>query len=337
MAKIIENAVLDHLTTFQVPARGRYLAAIESVDDLKVVREHPQFSDDRFLVLSGGSNILFSGDYAGLVLQMGIAGLEIVDETERAVWLKVGAGINWHELVVKAVDSGWYGIENLALIPGLAGAAPVQNIGAYGVELQDVFHELTAFDIRTGEVITYGREECGFGYRQSIFKQQPNLIVTAITIKLSKIPAVNISYGAIQDTLTYNDIDNPTPSDVLSTVIAIRRSKLPDPVKLGNAGSFFKNPVIPVSQADRIKGEYPAFPAYRAEEGRVKTSAAWLIEQSGWKGHRQGNCGVYEKHALVLVNYGGATGADILGLVKDVQNSVHDKFDISLEPEVRII
>lgn len=334
---IIENAPLDDLTTFRVPARGRYLVTIESASDFPAVVEHPEFNRDNFLVLGGGSNILFTADYPGWILQVGINHLEVLEETATDVFLKVGAGVNWHDLVLKATGSGWYGIENLALIPGLAGAAPVQNIGAYGVEFQDVFYSLSAFDSITGNELVLSKDECEFGYRKSIFKRRPELIVTDISIKLSKIPQVRTGYGAIEDMLRFNGIDRPSPADVMEAVIDIRRSKLPDPAKLGNAGSFFKNPVVSAETADQIKGQYQAFPVYPAADDLVKTSAAWLIEQSGWKGHRRGNCGVYKNHALVLVNYGGATGGDIQALVKDIQDSVEDKFGIRLQPEVKII
>ncbi|MBC8400187.1 MAG: UDP-N-acetylmuramate dehydrogenase [Candidatus Marinimicrobia bacterium] len=332
-----ENAALDNLNTFQVAANCRYLVEIRTITDLQTAIEHPRFTADNFLVLGSGSNVLFSGDYPGWVLRMASAGITVVDEDETSVLIKAGAGVNWHDLVTTAVDSGWFGIENLALIPGTVGAAPIQNIGAYGVEFSTVMHSLSAFNMRAGELVTMYPEDCRFGYRHSLFKEAKDFIVTDVTLRLSKQPVLNTTYGGIDQQLASAGIDHPTPIDIKNIVTEIRQSKLPDPMHLGNAGSFFKNPVLPKSTVHDLQADYPALPVFPAGSSNRKISAAWLIEQCGWKGKRIKNCGVYAGHALILVNYGGASGAAIVRLARDITESVFSSFEIRLEPEVRII
>lgn len=282
---------------------------------------------------------MFAKDYRGLIFFMAIRGKEVVKETDQQVWLKIGAGENWHQVVRFAVDRGWGGIENLSLIPGTAGAAPIQNIGAYGVELRDVFEELTAVQLDTGDVRKFDRASCEFGYRDSIFKGElkGRYAVTSITLRLSKEPELQTSYGAIRERLEKREIDQPTIRDVSDIVIDIRNSKLPDPAKLGNAGSFFKNPVIEAGQYEQLVQSYPEMPGYTMEGNRVKVPAGWLIEACGWKGKVIGHTGTYRQQALVIVNHGGATAEEILNLARAIRQSVREKFGIALVPEVNII
>ncbi len=337
MAFLTENAALGKLNTFQVAANCRYLAEIGSIADLQVTIEHSNFSANNYLVLGGGSNILFSGDYPGWLLRMAIAGITVVDEDDTRVLVKTGAAVNWNTLVETAVSSGWFGIENLALIPGTVGAAPIQNIGAYGVEFSTVMDSLTAFNMRTGKSVIFYPDDCNFGYRQSRFKEVNDFIVTDVTLRLSKRPVLQTTYGEIEQRLAAAGIESPTPVDIKTIVTEIRQARLPNPAILGNAGSFFKNPVLPKAIVNGLQAEYPTLPVYPADLTNLKISAAWLIEQCGWKGRRINNCGVYARHALILVNYGGATGKEILKLAQEINMSVNEKFGVQLEPEVLIV
>ncbi len=297
---------------------------------------------DEFLILGGGSNVLLSRDYPGLVIRNNIKGREIVAENEDEVLLKVYSGENWHELVIYCVDRNWGGIENLSLIPGTVGAAPMQNIGAYGVELEQVFHSLEALDLHSFELKAFNKHACAFGYRESVFKKQlkGRYFIYSVTLKLSKKPVINASYGDILALLESQGLNADTAGikDVSEAVIQIRQSKLPDPKELGNSGSFFKNPVIKTDQFISLKKEFPEIKGYdQPESGLVKVPAAWLIEQCGWKGKRIGNTGSHVKQALVLVNYGDAKGQEIWQLAMDIIQSVKLKFGIELEPEVNII
>lgn len=337
---LVESDVnLQPYNTLNIPATARYFAAVESKSQLKEILTHPETEPQQLLVLGGGSNILFADDFDGLVLHIEISGKEIIQETDEHVWLKIGAGENWHQMVRYCVENGFGGIENLSLIPGTVGAAPIQNIGAYGVELEEVFQWLEAANIETGEVRRFDKEDCQFDYRDSVFKNElkGEFIVTEVTLKLSKKPEINTTYGAIQTELQNRGITNPTIHDVSDIVIDIRNSKLPNPKSLGNAGSFFKNPIVAEKLYYRIKEDYPEAPGYTMDNGEVKIPAGWLIEEAGWKGKIVGNTGTYKQQALVIVNHGGATGEEILEMSERIRKSVAEKFGIELIPEVNII
>lgn len=289
------------------------------------------------LFLGGGSNVLFTGGFDGLVVHIAIRGIEIIKEDDEFVYIRGMAGENWDDFVQFCVNHGYGGLENLSLIPGNVGSAPIQNIGAYGVEIKDTFYMLDAVALRTGEFREFFNAECAFGYRSSVFKSELKgvYLILSVTFRLCKNPAINISYGSIKDQLTAMGIPANIKS-ISEAVCQIRRSKLPDPEELGNAGSFFKNPVIPQLQFNKIQEEYPDIPSYPAKDG-VKLAAGWLIEKCGWKGHREGDAGVHTRQALVLVNYGAATGGQIATLAYKIKDSVKEKFGVEIEPEVNII
>ncbi len=337
---LVETDVdLQPHNTLNISAKARYFASVESEHQLKGILRHPKTEGLKIMVLGGGSNVLFAEDFDGLVLHIEIKGREVVKETDDYVWLKIGAGENWHQTVRYCVGQGWGGIENLSLIPGTVGAAPIQNIGAYGVELQEVFEYLEAVDIEGRETRRYEKEHCEFGYRDSIFKGELKgiVIVTNVVLKLSKNPVLNTSYGAIQAELEKRNLDQPTIRDISDIVIDIRNSKLPNPDLLGNAGSFFKNPIVKNEIYNRIKEEYPEAPGYKMGEYKTKVPAGWLIEEAGWKGKVVGNTGTYKQQALVIVNHGGATGGEILNLADQIKKSVKEQFGIALVPEVNIV
>ncbi|HRD53715.1 MAG TPA: UDP-N-acetylmuramate dehydrogenase [Flavobacteriales bacterium] len=338
--QFLSHADLTALNTFGIAAKAELLARFHSVQDLRDLLRAPELSGMSRLVLGGGSNLLFTRDFPGVVLLNEVPGISVMSEDEDHVQVKAGAGVVWHQLVMHAVAQGWGGLENLSLIPGKVGAAPMQNIGAYGVEIKDVFVSLEALRISDGEIINFNLSECAFGYRESFFKREgkDRFIILSVTFKLSKRNhRVRTDYGNIQDELARKNITQPSIKDVSDAVIAIRSSKLPDPMVLGNAGSFFKNPVVDGTIAERIKVANPDAPIYPAGEGHSKLAAGWLIEQCGWKGKRLGLCGVHEKQALVLVNHGGATGAEIWNLSEQVLRSVHERFGVELEREVNVV
>ncbi len=323
------------MNTFGIAAIAEELVVVRTAAALHGIT---QLNRPQIQVLGSGSNILLTGDLPGLTIKNEIGGIEIFLENEHDVLVKVGGGVVWHDLVLWAVDQGLGGIENLSLIPGTVGAAPIQNIGAYGVELKDVFHFLDAYDLLTGESLHFDNSHCKFGYRDSIFKQElkGRLCIVDVYFKLQKNPTLNTSYGDIQRTLQEMGVKSPTIRDVSNAVIQIRQSKLPDPAVIGNAGSFFKNPAIEVADFQRFSEKFPEAPHYPQPDGRVKIPAGWLIEQAGWKGQRIGDAGCHARQALVLVNYGEAKGAEILALAKKIQASVQEKFDIALTPEVNV-
>ncbi len=290
-------------------------------------------------MLGGGSNLLLTKDVDGLVLKNEIGGIDIVKEDENHIYVKSGAGVNWHDLVMYCVEKGFAGMENLSLIPGSVGASPMQNIGAYGVEIKDVFHELEAYHLydKTGK--TFSADECRFGYRESVFKRQykGQFIITSVTYRLNKTPVFHTSYGAIKQELEAMGVAELSIRAISQAVINIRRSKLPDPAETGNAGSFFKNPQIEKSRFAALQKDHPAIPAFPFDDTFVKVPAGWLIEQCGWKGFRRGDAGCYPKQALVLVNYGGATGQEIFSLSEEILQSVLHRFGIALEREVNIV
>lgn len=335
---ILENISLKPYNTFGIDAKASFFGRFSSVDELNLlVKECP---DQELLILGGGSNVLFVNDFFdGLVLLNEIKGFEIVEESEASVVVGSGAGEIWHEFVLNCIAKGFSGIENLSLIPGSVGASPMQNIGAYGVEIKDVFEKLEAFHLETGEMHTFDKEACEFGYRESVFKRKfkNQYIITKVFFRLSKSPKLNTSYGVIDAELKNMGVLNPTIKDVSNAVINIRSSKLPDPKKIGNAGSFFKNPVVVKSIYDKIHEDFPEAPNYPAGEGCVKLAAGWLIEQAGWKGKTINHYGVHKLQALVIVNYSGATGKEIYELSTAIIQSVKDLFGVVLEREVNII
>ena len=292
------------------------------------------------IVLSGGSNTLFQENPQALILKIEIMGKEVLSLEQDHVLLRLGAGENWHEVVLHCVEQGWGGIENLSLIPGSVGAAPIQNIGAYGVEIADVFEYLEAIDLKTGKTRIFNREECKFGYRNSVFKQaeKGKYVISRVVLRLKRHShEIHTSYGAIQGELKAQGISHPSIRDVSEVVCKIRQSKLPNPDLLGNAGSFFKNPIIPLAKFEQLKSEFPEMPSYPEPQEHFKIPAAWLIQSCGWKGKRFGNYGVYDKQALVLVNFGGASGKEIFSLSEKILQSVKAKFGIELEREVQVV
>ncbi|HNE65595.1 MAG TPA: UDP-N-acetylmuramate dehydrogenase [Saprospiraceae bacterium] len=328
---------LKELNTFGIGVFATaYCAAETEADVLEAIGQTslPVF------VLGGGSNILFTEDIQAFVLHNKITGIEIVEESDSDIIIKAGGGEVWHSFVLWCIDKDYGGIENLSLIPGTVGAAPVQNIGAYGVELKDVFHSLEAIDLLTGNTLTFSKEACKFGYRDSIFKHEwkGRLIISRVYFQLTKKNhKLHSSYAALKSELDKQHITDPGILDISRAVIAVRQSKLPDPKTLGNAGSFFKNPEISRELFLKIQEKYPSIPPYPAAEGLVKIPAGWLIEQRGWKGRRKGNCGSYEQQALVLVNYNDATGKEILQLATEIIEDVYDHFGVKLSPEVNIM
>jgi UDP-N-acetylmuramate dehydrogenase len=327
---------LSSYNTFGLQAFAARFAVVETPDELKgLIR---QFGTPQ-LLLGGGSNVLLTQDLEGLVVHNRILGRELVKEDESSVWVRLGAGENWHAVVQWTLEQGWYGLENLSLIPGSVGAAPIQNIGAYGVELESVFHQLEAVELESGRIRTFDREACDFGYRYSVFKGplKGQYAITHVHLTLSKHPQLKLDYGAIRQTLEERGITRPTPKEVSEAVIHIRQSKLPDPNQLGNAGSFFKNPEIPAAQFASLQETNPQIVGYPLPNGNVKVPAGWLIEQCGWKGKKVGNTGSHARQALVLVNYGGASGREIWELAQAIQESVESRFGIRLSTEVNVI
>ncbi len=332
-----ENYNLQALNTFGIAANARYFAEAHSEADL---RKAFQLQIQPMLILGGGSNLLLTQDFEGLVIKNAIPGKTIIEETDTQAMVRVGAGENWHQFVLWCLDQDLGGVENLSLIPGTVGAAPIQNIGAYGVELKDVFHHLEAMEVATGNMRTFSHAECRFGYRDSVFKNElkGKYCITQVYLKLTKLAhQINTSYGAIRETLATHGVTDPTIRDISNAVIDIRSSKLPDPAKIGNSGSFFKNPEIPAEQFAKLQQRFPHIISFPGSNGKIKVPAGWLIEQCGWRGTRRGDAGCYEKQALVLVNYGNASGEEIWRLAQDIVASVQDTFGITLSPEVNII
>lgn len=329
------NFSLRQLNTFGVAASAQAYLPVSSVEQLQQVRQDPALAALPRLVLGGGSNILLTRDFPGLVLHIGIKGMEIVAEDESATYVRAAAGESWHQFVQWTLAQGLGGLENLSLIPGSVGAAPIQNIGAYGVEIKDSFHSLTLFDFETGEQQVLDKAACMFGYRDSVFKHRlrDRAVVLDVTFALPKQWQANLRYADVTQELAARAIDEPTAQDISAAVIAIRTRKLPDPAVIGNAGSFFKNPVVSSAQRDALLQRYPQMVNYAQPDGSVKLAAGWLIDQCGWKGKTAGSAGVYEKQALVLVNRGGASGAEIAQLAAAIQADVAQRFDVQLEPE----
>ena len=336
---IIENYPLLKLNTFGIDIKAKYFTSINTINELIEVTKTNVFKDLELLILGGGSNILFTKDFDGLVILNNIKGKEIIDQNQQSIFLKIGAGENWHELVMYCVDNGWGGIENLSLIPGNTGTAPMQNIGAYGVEIKETFIELEALEISSGKIVKFNNSDCEFGYRESVFKNKMKnqYIILNITLELKKNPVLNINYGDVKAILESQNIKNPGIKEVSNAIISIRQSKLPDPKKIGNSGSFFKNPIVSLNQREQIKKKYPNVVNYEINENEFKIAAGWLIERAGWKGKKFNNYGIHEKQALVLVNYGLANGMEIFELSEKIILDIKDKFGITLEREVNII
>jgi UDP-N-acetylmuramate dehydrogenase len=338
---ILEHAPLKAYNTFGIDVSAAYFCRVRDKSTLLQLIKHNTHQYKDILILGGGSNLLLCANFDGLVIKNEIIGIEIIKEDKDHVWVRSLSGTSWQELVSYCVERNYGGIENLSLIPGTVGAAPMQNIGAYGVELRDVFLSLEAIDMETGEILIFDKDTCDFGYRQSIFKKEARgkYFIYSVTLKLSKHPTLQTSYGDIQKTLEENNITiaNATLKDVANAVITIRKHKLPDPKEIGNAGSFYKNPELNKDAAEALIKQYPDMPYYLLPSGAIKIPAAWLIEQCGWKGKRVGNTGNHEQQALVIVNYKDATGDEILKHAMAVQQSVLKKFGILLEPEVNII
>lgn len=336
---LLENCPLKGYHTFHTDTYARLLADLDSVEDFKDLLSNVHFTSMKRVVLGGGSNVLFTGNYDGLVLKNSITGISVVKEDKDHIYVKAGAGEIWHNFVLFCIKNNYAGIENLSLIPGQVGAGPIQNIGAYGVELKDVMVELEALELSGLAMRTFSLGECKMGYRDSIFKHQAKdkYVISSVTFRLNKKPNFNTTYGAIEKELEKMGVKELSIAAVSQAVINIRQSKLPDPAKLGNAGSFFKNPLIPTSQFESLKNKFPGIVGFKGSESETKVAAGWLIEQCGWKGYRKGDAGVHKDQALVLVNYGTAKGEEMLKLSEEIMASVNDKFGIQLEREVNII
>lgn len=340
MVSVHPNFSLKGHNTFGIDVQARYFAEVNNIGQVAEITHTPAFMPLPKLVLGGGSNLLFTSNYNGLVLHNAIKGISISKETPEEVWLKVAGGEVWHELVQYCVARNWGGLENLSLIPGSVGAAPIQNIGAYGVELKDVFEQLEAIHLASGEIHTFTHSDCRFSYRNSIFKQElkGQYFIISVTFKLSKNPQFHTQYAEVQRTLLQLGYEEANLQAVSDAICHIRNTKLPNPAELGNCGSFFKNPEIATAQFEYLYQQYPNLPHYPlANNTHVKIPAAWLIEQCGWKGRRTGNTGTHKNHALVIVNYGNATGEEIQQLAAAIQQSVNERFGILLEPEVNIL
>ena len=334
---ILKNYSLKNYNTFGLDVKAESLLKVNSVDELK---QALKFTKQPIFMLGGGSNMLLTQDIKGLVIKNEIRGTEVIEEKKNKVILSVGGGENWHKLVLWTIENNYGGIENLSLIPGTVGASPIQNIGAYGVELKDVFIKLEAINLKTKRKKTFAKKACQFGYRESIFKKtlKGEYFITKVFLQLTKNKhQLNMNYGAIKTSLAEKGIEQPTIKDISDAVIAIRSSKLPDPAELGNSGSFFKNSEIPRAQFDALQKKFPTIVFYEMPNDMVKVPAGWLIEQDGWKGKRVGNTGAHAKQALVLVNYGNATGQEVKALAFRIIDSVKQKFGIQLSPEVNII
>lgn len=333
-----QNKSLKPFNTFGVECQAQWFVEAQSVSEIWSCLQ--ALEDRPLLVLGGGSNLLLTEDFPGVVLKINLKGISLVHQTDEHVLLEIQAGEHWHQVVEYCLEHNYGGIENLALIPGQMGTAPIQNIGAYGVEIKDVFDSCIALNRKTGEQQLFTREDCNFSYRESIFKNElkNQFIILSVRLRLTtKKHQLKLDYGSIKEVLKQKNIDRPGIREVAEAVISIRQSKLPDPKELGNSGSFFKNPVVSEVLAQQLKFKYPEMPSYPAGDDLIKIPAGWLIEQAGFKGFREGDAGVHKHQALVLVNYGAATGSEIWHLAKQIQQKVKDDFGIELSPEVNII
>ena len=333
-----QNISLKPYNTFGINALAKHFAAFASADELKEILDEVN-THLPVLVLGGGSNILLTGNFDGTVLKNNLRGIELIREDEDHFYVRAAAGENWHQLVLYCVTNNYAGMENLSLIPGNVGASPMQNIGAYGVEVKDIFYELQALDLHSKDIVTFTKNDCGFGYRESVFKQKckGRFIILSVTFQLRKTPVFRTGYGAIQDELQKMNVAGLSIAAISQAVINIRRSKLPNTAIIGNAGSFFKNPTIDNHVFYELRNHFPNMVGFATDDNKMKLAAGWLIEQCGWKGYRNGDAGCYDKQALVLVNYGAATGEEIYALSQQIIHSVQQKFGVTLEREVNII
>lgn len=340
---IQQDVSLKHLNTFGIDVHAKYFTVLNTAVDLPALFESETMeilqARDKIIVLGGGSNMLFTKNVDGLVLKNEITGIEKIGEDAAHVYIKAGAGENWHLFVLYCLENNYAGVENLALIPGSIGASPMQNIGAYGVEIKDVFHSLEAFDLEEKCFVSFNKTDCAFGYRESIFKKRYKnvFIITSVTFKLNKTPVFNVSYGAVTQELTDMNVADLSIQAIAQAVMNIRSSKLPDPKLIGNAGSFFKNPEIDLLSFEKLQVNFPGIAGYKLDDGKIKLAAGWLIEQCGWKGYRKGDAGCFAKQALVLVNYGNANGTEIYDLSSEIIQTVFDTFGVQLEREVNIL
>jgi UDP-N-acetylmuramate dehydrogenase len=336
--EILKNFSLKNYNTFGIEAKAKQFVAVDNVIELKTILQ--QNKSDKKFILGGGSNMLLTKDIEALVIHIDLKGRKIIRETDDFVWVESQAGENWHEFVIWTIDQNFGGLENMSLIPGNVGTTPVQNIGAYGTEIKDTFESCEAITIENQEMKTFSKAECHFGYRESVFKNEAKdkYIITSVVFKLTKRNhKINTSYGDITNELAKNNVVTPTLKDVSNAVIAIRQSKLPDPKELGNSGSFFKNPILLKTDFEKIHRKFPEMKFYEISETEVKVPAGWLIEQAGFKGKRFGNAGIHKNQALVLVNYGNATGKEILDVSKTIQETIFKTFGIHIEAEVNVI
>ena len=336
--QVQENISLKPYNTFGIDAKAKFFCEINSIEDLTEALRLEDYPD--IFILSGGSNMLITKDIEALVIHINIKGITVIAEGENHVILKVMAGENWHQLVLWTLKHNYGGLENMSLIPGNTGTAPIQNIGAYGVELKDIFESCEAMEIAAKQIRTFSTDDCQFGYRDSYFKNEGKgkYVITSVNLRLTKNNHnLNTTYGAIEAQLEKDSVNDPSIKDISNAVIAIRQSKLPDPTELGNSGSFFKNPVVSKSEFEKFSTAHPEAPFYKVSEENYKIPAGWLIEQSGYKGKRFGDAGVHKNQALVLVNHGNATGEEVLNLAYEIINSVNKKFGILISPEVNII
>ncbi len=341
MLKFFKSHSLADYNTFGFDVKADLFVEINTIKEFQELLQSSEWKENQYLILGGGSNILLRDDFHGLVVVNRIAGIELIEEDDKSVKVKCGGGENWHQFVLYTLQKNWGGLENLSLIPGTVGAAPMQNIGAYGVEIKDTFHSLEAINLKTAKVEKFDADECEFGYRESVFKHKfkGQYLIASVCFQLDKpgFHKLNLDYGIIKNVLAEQNIVKPSIQDVSNAVIRIRQSKLPDPAEIGNSGSFFKNPIIESSAFEKLKREFPEIPFYELEDGKIKLAAGWLIEKAGWKGHEENGVGVHQKQALVLVNYGKGKGNDILKLAKKIQDSIQTKFGIELNPEVNFI
>ncbi|MFN4007069.1 MAG: UDP-N-acetylmuramate dehydrogenase [Chitinophagaceae bacterium] len=336
--KFIQQQPLQQLNTFGIATTAANYVKVTSLSDVQTIVTDRYWLSQGIKVIGGGSNILLTQPLDGLLVHNQLKGISVVAEDEQFVYLKAAAGEQWHDVVMYAVANNWGGIENLSLIPGCVGASPMQNIGAYGVEIKDVFHSLEAIAIGSGELVTFSEQDCQFGYRESVFKRalKGQYVIVSVTYQLRKQPIFNTSYGAIEQELAKACVTNLTVKAISDAVIRIRTSKLPNPSVIGNAGSFFKNPTISASSFALLQATYPEIVGYHLPQGDVKLAAGWLIEKAGFKGWRSGDVGCHNKQALVLVNYGKASGSDVLALATNIIDKVKAMFGVALEPEVNI-
>lgn len=337
---ITKNTSLQPFNSFGIDVKARYFARFSTIEDFEEIRKEISFTNHLSkLILGGGSNILFTKDYDGLVLKNELKGVVLIKEDKEYYYVKVAAGENWHQFTQYCIQHNFAGVENLSLIPGNVGATPIQNIGAYGVEIKDVFYALEALHLAENKIHAFSLNDCDFGYRDSIFKSKykGQYLILNITLKLNKKPSYHTQYGAIEQELEKMGSPELSIKKISEAVIRIRSSKLPDPAKIGNAGSFFKNPVIPSTQFNELKKAFPDITGFQVNNLQTKIAAGWLIEKCGWKGYRKNEVGCYEKQALVLVNYGSAKGSDVYHLSEEIITSIVEKFNIILEREVNIL